>query len=200
MHPRSPYGVAKLHGYWSVINARESYNMFASNGILFNHESEYRGYDFVTRKITRAVARIKLGIDSELKLGNLDAERDWGYAGDYVEAMRMILSHNVADDFVVATGEMHSVRRFLSIAFNEVGYKIESNGLSGIEENYISCETGKPVVIVDPLFYRPAEVNKLCGDATKIYNTLGWKPKTNFENMVKLMIQNDYDIEKKNAN
>jgi GDPmannose 4,6-dehydratase len=197
MHPRSPYGVAKLHGYWSVVNARESYGTYAANGILFNHESEYRGYEFVTRKITRAAARIKLGVDERLRLGNLDAMRDWGYAGDYVKAMQLILSHATPTDFVVATGKMYSVREFLEKAFAEIDYPIESNGGHGIHECYISKKTGETVVCVDEKFYRPAEVNCLCGDASKIMNLLGWKPETTFDSMVSLMVKNDYDIERK---
>jgi GDPmannose 4,6-dehydratase len=199
MHPRSPYGVAKLHGYWSVINARESYGQFASNGILFNHESEYRGYDFVTRKITRGVARIKLGRDKEIRLGNLSAQRDWGYAGDYVKAMHLILEHDTPGDYVVATGRMHSVREFVSAAFAAAGISIVTNGMSGLDEAFVEVSTGRLVVVVDPSFYRPAEVNGLCGSYDKIHKTLGWQPDTTFEEMVSLMVENDLEIEARNA-
>jgi GDPmannose 4,6-dehydratase len=195
MHPRSPYGVAKLHGFWSIVNHRESYGMHASNGILFNHESEIRGVDFVTRKITLAAARIKTGKQERLHLGNLDAKRDWGYAGDYVKAMHMILQHPTPDDYVVATGEARTVREFLEIAFAVAGIGIESNGLSGADEVYLSSESGQPMVVVDREFYRPAEVDYLCGDPSKIKRILGWKPSTSFPEMVEKMVAHDLDAE-----
>lgn len=192
MHPRSPYGVAKLHGFWSVVNHRESRGMHASNGILFNHESEYRGHDFVTRKITMAVARIKFGKQDRLSLGNLNAKRDWGYAGDYVEAMRLIVEHDRPGDWVVATGTTRTVRDFLETAFAYAGMEVESNGAAGTDEFYFDKKTGRPVVTVDPAFYRPSEVDVLCGDASKISSTLGWKPKTTFDDMVRKMMENDF--------
>lgn len=171
--PRSPYGVAKTYGYWITVNYRESYDIFACNGILFNHESELRGKEFVTRKITDAVARIKYGLQRELRLGNLDALRDWGYAGDYVRAMWMMLNHHTPDDYVVATGEKHSVREFVEIAFN----------CADMDYN--------DYVVSDPKFFRPAEVNTLCGDSTKIREVLGWKPEVSFSELVEKMVDAD---------
>lgn len=170
-HPRSPYGFAKVYGYWACINYRESYGMHISNGILFNHESPRRGIEFVTRKITDAAARIKLGMANELRLGNLDAKRDWGYAGDYVEAMWLILQQEEPDDYVIATGEAHSVREFVERAFDSVGLDWEK------------------YVVVDPKFVRPAEVELLLGDASKAKRVIGWEPKVTFEELVTMMVE-----------
>jgi len=186
-YPRSPYGVAKLYAYWITKNYREAYGFFASNGILFNHESPVRGETFVTRKITRAVARIKLELQQTLYLGNLNSKRDWGYAGDYVEAMWMILQHHEPDDFVVATGENHSVREFVERAFKEVGITVVWQG-EGVEEKGIDYENGRTLVIVDPRYFRPTEVDELLGDSTKARNLLGWKPKVTFKELVKKMV------------
>jgi GDPmannose 4,6-dehydratase len=172
-HPRSPYGVAKVYAYWQTINYREAYGMFASNGILFNHESPRRGETFVTRKITRAATRIALGLQDVLFLGNLDAERDWGFAGDYVRAMWLMLQHDEADDFVVATGERHSVREFLDLAFRRVGLDYEKH------------------VEIDERYLRPAEVEILEGDATKARKVLGWEPSVGFEELVDMMVAAD---------
>lgn len=173
-YPRSPYGAAKVYGHWITVNYRESYDMHASSGILFNHESPRRGLEFVTRKITNAVARIKLGLDSEVRLGNLDAQRDWGYAGDYVEAMHLMLQQDTPDDFVICTGETHTVRRFCELAFG------------ALDLNY------EEYVVIDPKFYRPSEVDLLIGDRTKAENALGWKPETSFEELVRMMVESDY--------
>ncbi|MFM2309085.1 MAG: hypothetical protein RLY87_1206 [Chloroflexota bacterium] len=172
-YPRSPYGVAKLYGHWITVNYRESYDMYACSGILFNHESPRRGLEFVTRKITNAVARIKLGKDKELRLGNLDAKRDWGYAKDYVRAMHLMLQQDSADDYVVSTGETYSVRRFCEIAFGHVGLKYED------------------YVVIDERFYRPAEVDLLVGDPAKANTKLGWKPEVSFEQLVTMMVDSD---------
>ncbi len=178
-HPRSPYGVAKLYGYWITQNYRESYGMFACNGILFNHEGDRRGVEFVTRKITNAVARIKLGKQKELVLGDLWPKRDWGYAGDYVEGMWLMLQQDKPDDYVLATGETHSIEEFLTLAFKEVG-----------------IDDWKPYVRQDPAFMRPAEVDLLLGDPTKAEKVLGWKRKVDFPGLVSLMVQNDLKLEK----
>ncbi|WP_458405212.1 GDP-mannose 4,6-dehydratase [Methanobrevibacter sp.] len=198
-YPRSPYGVAKLYGFWITKNYRESYGMFASNGILFNHESPRRGETFVTRKITLSAARIKKGLQKKLYLGNLDAKRDWGFARDYVECMWLILQADAPDDFVIATGEMHSVREFVDIAFNEVGIELRWEG-SGIDEKGIDSKTGEVLVKVDERFFRPAEVDQLLGNPTKAKETLGWNPtKTSFEELVKIMVQSDLEyVEKHN--
>ena len=172
-HPRSPYAVAKLYSYWATVNYRESYDMFASNGILFNHESPRRGENFVTRKITKGVADIVHGKATELRLGNLDAKRDWGFAGDYVEAMWLMLQHDRPDDFVIATGEAHSVREFCEVAFGHVGLDYEQ------------------YVVSDPKFFRPAEVDYLLGDPTKAMSELSWKPKTSFDQLVTMMLDAD---------
>ncbi len=185
--PRSPYGVAKLYGYWITRNYREAYGMFASNGILFNHESPIRGETFVTRKITRAAARIKLELQDKLYLGNLDAVRDWGYAGDYAEAMWLILQHREPDDFVVATGECHSVRELCERAFHEVGINIEWHG-EAVNEKGIDAEFGRVLVEVDPRYFRPTEVDRLQGDASKAARLLGWKPKVGFGELVRRMV------------
>jgi GDPmannose 4,6-dehydratase len=193
-HPRSPYGVAKLAGYWSVVNYRESYDMFCCNGILFNHESERRGENFVTKKITKSVARIKLGKQSHIQLGNLDAQRDWGYAPDFIEAMWKMLQQDKPEDFVIATGVTWKVREFLQFAFDAVGIQVESNGKTGLEEEWVNVKTGKMVVCINPEFHRPAEVFHLCGDFRKANKVLGWNPKMDLKNLVKRMV--DYDIEK----
>lgn len=196
-YPRSPYGVAKLYGYWITKNYRESYGIFASNGILFNHESPRRGENFVTRKITLAAARIKLGKQQKLYLGNLDAKRDWGYAKDYVECMWLILQNEKADDFVIATGEMRTVREFCNYAFEEVGIKLKWEG-KGLNEKGIDKETGKILIEVDPQFFRPAEVDQLLGDPRKAKEQLGWNPrKTSFEKLVKLMVKEDLKLVEK---
>jgi len=189
-YPRSPYAVAKLYAYWITINYREAYGMFACNGILFNHESPIRGETFVTRKITRAVARIKFGFQKDLYLGNLDAKRDWGFAGDYVEAMWLILQQPQPEDFVIATGQARSVREFVERAFACVDINIEWDG-SGIEEKGIDSATGKVLVRIDPRYFRPTEVDFLLGDPTKAQNKLGWYPKVNFPELVEIMIQED---------
>ena len=190
-YPRSPYGVAKLYGFWITKNYRESYDMFAVNGILFNHESERRGETFVTRKITLAAARIKQGFQDKLYLGNLDSLRDWGYAEDYVECMWLMLQHHTPEDFVIATGENHSVREFCTLAFKEVGINLRWEG-KGIKEKGIDEETGKVLVEVDPKYFRPAEVALLLGDPTKAKNVLGWNPtKTSFPELVRKMVMHD---------
>ena len=190
-YPRSPYGVAKQYGFWITKNYRESYGMFAVNGILFNHESERRGETFVTRKITLAAAAIAQGRQDKLYLGNLDARRDWGYAKDYVECMWLILQHPTPEDFVIATGEMHTVREFCTLAFREAGIELRWEG-SGVDEKGIDTATGRTLVEVDPKYFRPAEVEQLLGDPTKAKTLLGWNPrKTSFENLVKLMVRHD---------
>ncbi|MPM28236.1 GDP-mannose 4,6-dehydratase [bioreactor metagenome] len=196
-YPRSPYGVAKLYGYWITKNYRESYGMFAVNGILFNHESERRGETFVTRKITIAVARIAQQMQDKLYLGNLDALRDWGYAKDYVECMWLMLQHSVPEDFVIATGEMHSVREFCTLAFSEAGIQLRWEG-KGVNEKGIDKLTGKILVEVDPKYFRPTEVEQLMGDPTKAKTLLGWNPrKTSFEDLVKLMVRHDMKFVRK---
>ena len=195
-YPRSPYSVAKLYGFWIMKIYRESYNMFCCNGILFNHESERRGENFVTRKITLAASRIAQGYQNKLYLGNLDARRDWGYAKDYVECMWLILQQNTPDDFVIATGEMHTVREFCTIAFNNVGISLRWEG-EGVDEKGIDENTGKTLVEVDPKFFRPAEVDQLLGDPTKAKKQLGWNPcKTSFEELVKIMTDHDMNYVK----
>lgn len=218
-YPRSPYGVAKLYGYWIIVNYREAYDIFASNGILFNHESPRRGETFVSRKITRAVSRIASGIQEVLLLGNLDAKRDWGYAPEYCEGMWMILQHNKPDDFVLATGETRTVREFAELSFKEVGIEIEWSGKNENEKGKIKninwdtarkligqdvydkirfklnekLKSGITVVAVDPNYYRPTEVDLLVGDASKAKKILGWKAKTKFTDLVKLMIKSDLE-------
>ena len=189
-YPRSPYGVAKLYGYWITVNYREAYGMFASNGILFNHESPIRGETFVTRKITRGVARIEMGLDEAIYLGNLEAKRDWGHARDYVEGMHAILQADEADDFVLSTGETRSVREFIELAFAEVGRTIQWRG-QGLEETGVDQKSGKAVVRIDPTYFRPTEVDLLIGDSTKARQKLGWKPKTSFAQLVKEMVAGD---------
>ncbi len=193
-YPRSPYGAAKLYAYWITKNYREAYNMFAVNGILFNHESERRGETFVTRKITLAAARIKKGTQEKLYLGNLNAKRDWGYAKDYVECMWLMLQHDTPEDFVIATGETHTVREFATLAFKEVGIELEWQG-EGVKEKGIDRSTGKVLVEVDPKYFRPTEVDLLLGDPTKAKNLLGWNPtKTSFEELVKIMVESDMKL------
>jgi GDPmannose 4,6-dehydratase len=190
-YPRSPYGVAKQYGFWITKNYRESYGMFAVNGILFNHESERRGETFVTRKITMAAARISKGLQKKLYLGNLNALRDWGYAKDYVECMWMMLQHDTPEDFVIATGEMHSVREFCDLAFNEAGIALRWEG-EGENEKGINASNGDVIIEVDPKYYRPAEVEQLLGNPSKAKNVLGWNPtKTSFEKLVKIMVAHD---------
>jgi len=179
------------------MNYRESYGMFASTGILFNHESERRGENFVTRKITKAAARIKLGKQDAIALGNLDSKRDWGFAGDYVKAMHLILQHDEPDDFVIATGKAETVRHFLETAFNYFDISIESNGKIGVEEEYVRTDNGKTIVTIDSSFYRPAEVDYLCGNPAKAEKVLGWKPDVSFEDLVIRMCANDFNSESK---
>ena len=196
-YPRSPYGVAKQYGFWITKNYRESYGMFAVNGILFNHESERRGENFVTRKITLAASRIAQGFQDKLYLGNLDSLRDWGYAKDYVECMWLILQHETPEDFVIATGEYHTVREFCTLAFKEVGIELRWEG-KGVEEKEIDVNTGRELVAVDPKYFRPAEVEQLLGDPTKAKTMLGWNPrKTSFPELVKIMVQHDMKFVKK---
>ena len=207
-YPRSPYGVAKLYGFWMMKNYRESYNMFCCNGILFNHESERRGETFVTRKITLAAARIAQGFQDKLYLGNLNALRDWGYAKDYVECMWLILQQEKPDDFVIATGQYHSVREFCTLAFKEAGIELRWEG-DGVNERGICVKTlnsqfstlnleGKTLVEVDPKYFRPAEVEQLLGDPSKAKRMLGWNPqKTSFEDLVKIMVAHDMKKVKK---
>jgi GDPmannose 4,6-dehydratase len=189
-YPRSPYAAAKLYAYWIVVNYREAYDLFACNGILFNHESPIRGETFVTRKITRAVARIKLGLQSKLYLGNLDAKRDWGYAGDYVEAMWSMLQQDRADDYVIATGETRSVKEFVERAFSEVGIMIRWQG-EGIQEKGLNVDTGESLVEIDPHYFRPTEVDYLQGDASKAKTLLGWYPRVTFLDLVRMMVNED---------
>jgi GDPmannose 4,6-dehydratase len=205
-YPRSPYGAAKVYAYWITVNYREAYRMFACNGILFNHESPVRGETFVTRKITRAVARIRLGLQDRLYLGNLNSQRDWGYAGDYVEAMWLMLQQQAPDDFVIATGKAHSVREFVEKAFDAIGIHLAWRG-SGIEETGVvdtvcfseDCqnslkkppEPGQVVVSIDPRYFRPAEVEFLLGDPAKARTVLGWKSKMDFEELIKIMVEKD---------
>jgi len=219
-YPRSPYGVAKLYGYWIIVNYREAYNIFASNGILFNHESPRRGETFVSRKITRAASRIVAGLQKELTLGNLDAKRDWGYAPEYCEGMWRILQHNEADDFVLATGVTKTVREFAELTFMNLGIELEWKGKGENEKGIIKSITldkakklisystqnksylkdfttklkkGDTLISIDPNYYRPTEVDLLIGDPTKVKKVLGWKAKTKFENLVQLMIKSDMD-------
>jgi GDPmannose 4,6-dehydratase len=192
-YPRSPYGVAKLYGYWITVNYREAYGIFASNGILFNHESPVRGETFVTRKITRGIARIEVGLDDTVYLGNLEAKRDWGHARDYVEGMHMILQAERPDDFVLATGETRSVREFVELAFAEVGRAIQWRG-KGVGETGVDRTSGKTVVRIDPTYFRPTEVDLLIGDSAKAREKLGWTPKTSFAQLVKEMVVGDLAI------
>ena len=185
-HPRSPYGVAKLYGYWIIKNYREAYGMHCSSGILFNHESERRGETFVTRKITRGLSRISVGMEKLLRLGNIHAKRDWGHARDYVEAMWLMLQQDKPDDYVIATGEQYSVKDFVDEAAPYFGFKLEWMG-EGLDETAFDWNTKRPVVIIDPEYFRPAEVESLLGDATKAKEVLGWEPKTPFKQLVEEM-------------
>jgi len=201
-YPRSPYGAAKLYAFWITVNYREAYGMHASNGILFNHEGPTRGETFVTRKITRAVAAISLGLQDKVYLGNLDAERDWGHARDYIEGMWMILQQREPDDYVLATGEKHSVREFAEKAFTHIGRRIEWRG-KGVEEKGIDGRTGQVLVEVDSRYFRPTEVDLLIGDPSKAHQRLGWRHKTTFDQLVKEMVEGDlaivrYEQERKN--
>lgn len=191
-YPRSPYAAAKIYGYWITVNYREAYGLFACNGILFNHESPLRGETFVTRKITRAVARIKLGLQKKLFLGNLNAKRDWGFAKDYVKAMWLMLQQDEPEDFVIATGQTQEVRSFVELAFQEVGITIQWQG-QGIDEKGIDKATGDILVEVDPCYFRPTEVELLLGDATKAYDKLGWKAKTTLAELCSMMVKADLE-------
>ena len=198
-YPRSPYGVAKQYGFWITKNYREAYNMFAVNGILFNHESERRGENFVTRKITLGVSRIAQGKQDKIILGNLNAKRDWGYAKDYVECMWLMLQHDTPEDFVIATGETHMVREFVELAFAEVGIKINWEG-EGVDEKGIDEATGRVLVEVSPKYFRPTEVDLLLGDPTKAKNLLGWNPtKTPFKELVRKMVKSDMEYVRKQS-
>ncbi len=197
-HPRSPYGVAKVYGHWITVNYRESYGLFAASGILFNHESPMRGETFVTRKITRGLARIREGLDDCVYLGNLDARRDWGHARDFVRAQWLILQQSAPDDYVIATGVQHSVREFAAHAARHLDMQIEWRG-SGVEEHGIDSRTGRTVVRVDPRYFRPAEVDSLLGDATKARTKLGWKPEIDFESLVREMVSADLELARRDA-
>ena len=192
-YPRSPYAVAKLYSYWITVNYREAYGMHASNGILFNHEGPMRGETFVTRKITRAVAAMKLGLQDKLYLGNIDAKRDWGHAADYVEGMWRMLQQDKPDDYCLATGETHSVREFVELAFEHAGQTIKWRG-EGLDEVGIDADTGKTLIQIDPRYFRPTEVEELLGDPSKAREILGWEHKTSFEQLVKDMLDNDMKI------
>ena len=191
-YPRSPYAVAKIYGYWIVVNYREAYGLYACNGILFNHESPRRGETFVTRKITRAAARIKAGLQKGLTLGNLGAKRDWGYAPEYVEAMWLMLQQDVPDDFVIATGETHTVRDFASVAFSELGIELAWEGEEEAEAGRDRA-TGAVLVTVNPAYYRPTEVEILIGDPSKAKEKLGWQPKVTFDELARMMARSDYE-------
>nr|WP_321499891.1 GDP-mannose 4,6-dehydratase [uncultured Dethiosulfovibrio sp.] len=195
-YPRSPYAAAKLYGYWITVNYREAYGIYGCNGILFNHESPLRGETFVTRKITRAVARISLGLQDKIYLGNMDAKRDWGHARDYVEAMWLMLQQDTPDDYVVATGETHSVREFVELSFKEIGIPIEWRG-TGVDEVGFDPSTGKVLVEIDPRYFRPTEVELLLGDPTKAKEMLGWERRVTFSELVKEMVSHDLDLFKK---
>ena len=191
-YPCSPYACAKAYAHYTTVNYRESYNMFACNGILFNHESPRRGENFVTRKISLGVCNIYLGHQEKLTLGNLDSKRDWGFAGDYVEAMWLMLQHQIADDYVIATGKTYSVREFIEKSFEYFDIQIEWQG-NGINERGINKKTGKTVIDIDPKYFRPTEVDYLLGDYSKALSTLGWKPKTTFDQLVKMMVKTDFE-------
>jgi GDPmannose 4,6-dehydratase len=194
-YPRSPYGAAKLYAYWITVNYREAYGYHASNGILFNHESPLRGETFVTRKITRAVAAIELGVQNKIYLGNLDAKRDWGHARDYVDGMWKVLQQDEPDDYVLATGETHAVREFVELSFAEVGRAIKWKG-KGVDEKGIDAKSGDILVEIDPLYFRPTEVDLLLGDPTKAHEKLDWKHTTSFKQMVKEMVASDLKMVK----
>ena len=198
LHPRSPYGISKLYAYWMARHHREAYGMFVSNGILFNHESPRRPHNFVTRKISSSVARIVLGKQSQIRLGDLNALRDWGHSRDYVKAMGLILNHKIPDDFVISSGTSHSVREFTTLAFEYAGINIAWEG-EGIDEAGLDKSTGKKLVVIDPLYFRPGKEAILRGDSTKARNLLGWSPETSFEELVKEMVENDMRIESSDA-
>lgn len=195
-YPRSPYGVAKVYAYWITVNYRESYGIFSCNGILFNHESPRRGETFVTRKITRGLARIVCGLDEKLYLGNLDAKRDWGYAKDYVEGMWLMLQQETPDDYVLSTNETHTVREFIEEACRVIGIDLIWEG-EGVEERGVDKKSGKVIIEIDPKYFRPAEVDLLIGDNTKAKEKLGWEPKTKFRELVKIMVESDLAAIKK---
>jgi len=197
-YPRSPYAVSKLYAYWIVKNYREAYGIFASNGILFNHESPRRGETFVTRKITRAATRIKAKLQDKIYLGNLDSKRDWGYAPEYVEAMWLMMQSDKPDDYVIATNETHTVREFVELTFNELGMNIVWTG-NAEKEKGLDADTGKVVIEIDPFYYRPTEVDFLIGDYTKAKRELGWQPRTTFNELVKIMVQADWALAQKEA-
>ena len=197
-HPRSPYGISKTTGFDLTRNYREAYDIFACSGILFNHESPRRGFEFVTRKIVNGLVEIKLGLEDSLSLGDLDAQRDWGFAGDYVEAMWLMLQQDKPDDYVIATGETHTVREFIEIASEQIGIKIKWEGKGLNEKGYDS--KGNEIIKINPKHYRPAEVQMLLGDASKARKELGWKPKTNFDGLVKMMVKSDLERLSKNVN
>lgn len=197
-YPRSPYGVSKLFAHWITVNYREAYDIFAVSGILFNHESPLRGEEFVTRKISKGVARIELGLQEKLVLGNLNAQRDWGYAPDYVEAIFLMMQQDEPDDYVIASGENHSVREFVQQAFEVIGIELEWKGKEGEEEG-VDKHSGKTLVQVNPEFFRPAEVNTLLGNCSKAKIKLGWQPKTSFKELVRVMVENDLERERSEA-
>ncbi len=197
-YPRSPYGVAKVYGHWITVNYREAYGMFACSGILFNHESPIRGETFVTRKITRGLARISLGLEHCLYLGNLDSLRDWGHAKDYVRAQWLMLQQETPDDYVIATGEQHSVREFVAAAGAELDMRIEWRG-NGVDEQGIDAKTGRTIVRVDPRYFRPTEVETLLGDPTKAKTKLGWKPEHDFPELVREMVASDLEIARRDS-
>lgn len=194
-YPRSPYGAAKMYSYWIAVNYRESYDMYTSNGILFNHESPRRGETFVTRKITKGLSRIKLGKEQKLYLGNLDAKRDWGYAKDYVEGMWLMLQQETGDDYVLAMNETHTVREFCELSAKELDIDLIWQSM-GVDEKGIDQKTGQTIIEIDPKYFRPAEVDLLIGDPTKAQTKLGWQPKTSFQELVKIMVQSDLEAEK----
>ena len=189
-HPRSPYGVAKLYGHWITVNYRESYDMFACSGILFNHESPLRGEEFVTRKITLALSRIKLGLQQVLELGNIEAKRDWGFAGDYVKGMHLMLNHSTPDDFVLSTNETHTIKEFIEIACKYLSINLEWKG-SNLDEVGIDKDTGREIIKINPKFYRPSEVDLLLGDSSKAQKVLGWNSETSFNSLVSMMVEAD---------
>jgi GDPmannose 4,6-dehydratase len=197
-YPRSPYGVAKLYAYWIVVNYREAYNVFASNGILFNHESERRGKTFVTRKITVGASRVLLGLQDMIMLGNLESKRDWGYAPEYVEGMWRILQADKADDFVLATNQTHTIKEFVEETFRVLGEEIEWKG-TGVNEKGVLKSSGKEVVAIDPRYFRPSEVDLLIGNPAKAKSVLGWEPKIKFKELVKIMAEADFEKAKKNG-
>jgi GDPmannose 4,6-dehydratase len=197
-YPRSPYGVAKLYGYWITVNYREAYGLYACNGILFNHESPVRGETFVTRKITRGLARIREGLEECLYLGNLDSLRDWGHARDYVRAQWLMLQQDTAEDYVIATGEQHSVREFIECAAGHMDMQIEWRG-SGVDEQGVDVKSGRAIVKIDARYFRPTEVDTLLGDPSKARARLGWTAETSFERLVQEMVESDLEIARRDA-